>query len=140
MNMKGMLVDIPAKRIYPAELTILDKKIHSIRELLSNEPFPDQYICPGFIDAHVHIESSMLVPSEFARLASPHGTVATVSDPHEIANVLGIEGIRYMIQNAKPVPFHFYFGASSCVPATRFETSGATITAKEIGQLFAVDK
>ena len=81
--------------------------------------------CPAFIDAHVHIESSMLVPSEFARLAVTHGTVATVSDPHEIANVMGIEGVKYMIENGKTVPFKFFFGAPSCVPATTFETSGA---------------
>src|SRR6202007_500682 len=134
------LVDVHQKKIYPAEVIVENGIIASVKPTHDSRLTTHDYILPGFIDAHVHIESSMLVPSEFARLASPHGTVATVSDPHEIANVLGIEGIRYMIQNAKPVPFHFYFGASSCVPATRFETSGATITAKEIGQLFAVDK
>jgi adenine deaminase len=137
MNMKGMLVDIPAKRIYPAELTIRDKKIHSIRELLSNEPSPDQYICPGFIDAHVHIESSMLVPSEFARLAVVHGTVATVSDPHEIANVLGMAGVEFMIENGRKTPFHFYFGAPSCVPATVFETAGAVLNSQDVDQLLS---
>jgi adenine deaminase len=94
---------------------------------------------PGFIDAHVHIESSMLIPSEFARLAVVHGTVATVSDPHEIGNVLGVAGIRYMIDNGKKVPFKFYFGASSCVPATSFETAGAEITASNIRELFEKD-
>jgi len=83
---------------------------------------------PGFVDAHVHIESSMMVPSEFARLAVLHGTVATVSDPHEIANVCGMEGIRFMINNGDRVPFKFFFGAPSCVPATTFETAGAVIT------------
>ena len=85
-----------------------------------------------FIDAHVHIESSMLVPSEFARLAVVHGTVATISDPHEIANVCGMQGVEFMIENGKPVPFKFYFGAPSCVPATIFETAGAALNANDI--------
>ena len=107
---KANLIDIVAKEIFAAEVTILNKKIISITrisEVLST------YILPGFIDAHVHIESSMLVPSEFARIAVKHGTVATISDPHEIANVLGVAGVDYMIENAKQVPFHFYFGAPS---------------------------
>jgi adenine deaminase len=90
---------------------------------------------PGFIDAHVHVESSMLVPSEFARLAVCHGTVATISDPHEIANVCGIEGVEYMIENGNLVPFKFYFGAPSCVPATPFETAGAEIGIDDINLL-----
>jgi adenine deaminase len=103
------------------------------------EAGPDQggpYILPGFIDAHVHIESSMLTPSQFARLAVVHGTVATISDPHEIGNVLGVQGVQYMIANGRQVPFKFYFGAPSCVPATTFETAGATITAADIEVLF----
>src|ERR1700710_700114 len=106
MIIKGKLVDILARRIYPAEIIIADKKISGIRELKAEETVPDLYICPGFIDSHVHIESSMLVPSEFARLAVVHGTVATVSDPHEIANVLGIPGVDFMIENGKKTPFH----------------------------------
>ena len=90
---------------------------------------------PGFIDAHVHVESSMLVPSEFARAAVLHGTVASVSDPHEIGNVLGVAGVRYMLDNASLSPFKFYFGAPSCVPATPFESAGATITVQEVEQL-----
>jgi adenine deaminase len=90
---------------------------------------------PGFVDAHVHVESSMLIPSEFARLAVTHGTVATVSDPHEIANVLGVEGVEFMIANGKQTPFHFYFGAPSCVPATVFETAGDAIDAEQVGAL-----
>ncbi len=135
MVIKGNLIDIPAKRIFPAELTIADKKIFSILELPQDAIVPDVFICPGFIDAHVHIESSMLLPSEFARLAVVHGTVATVSDPHEIANVLGIAGVEYMIENGRQTPFYFYFGAPSCVPATLFETAGAALHAKEIDQL-----
>jgi adenine deaminase len=137
MIIKGKLVDISAKRIYPAEVVIHDKKILSIREAASDETIPDQYICPGFIDAHVHIESSMLVPSEFARLAVVHGTVATVSDPHEIANVLGISGVEFMIENGRQTPFHFYFGAPSCVPATPFETAGAELRSAEVDQLLS---
>jgi adenine deaminase len=98
------------------------------------------YILPGFIDSHIHIESSMLVPSEFARAAVIHGTVATVSDPHEIANVLGIKGVRYMMENSKQVPLKFYFGAPSCVPASRFETSGAVLGPESIEKLLKLKK
>src|ERR1700733_6657068 len=132
MIIKGKFVDILAKRIYPAEITVQEKKILSIRELDPGDPVPDYFICPGFIDAHVHIESSMLLPSEFARLAVVHGTVATVSDPHEIANVLGISGVEFMIDNGAKTSFHFYFGAPSCVPATEFETAGASLTSDKV--------
>src|SRR5450432_4690796 len=137
MIIQGNLIDIRAKRIYPAEITVRDKLIQTIRELDSEAQAPDQYICPGFIDAHVHIESSMLVPSEFARLAVVHGTVATVSDPHEIANVLGLNGVEFMIANGKQTPFHFYFGAPSCVPATSFETAGASLQSAEVDKLLS---
>src|SRR5215510_15095807 len=114
------LVDILQKEVYPVAVTI-DNGI--IRNITRQQPKPDlPYMIPGFIDAHVHIESSMLVPAQFARLAVVHGTVATVSDPHEIANVCGIEGVEFMINNGKTVPFKFNFGAPSCVPATTFET------------------
>src|SRR5450631_2622949 len=107
MVIKGKLIDIAAKRIFPAEIRIRNKKIESVRELSLDDIVPDVFICPGFIDAHVHIESSMLVPSEFARLAVVHGTVATISDPHEIANVCGMKGVEYMIENGKQVRFRF---------------------------------
>ena len=94
------------------------------------------FLLPGLVDAHVHIESSMLVPSEFARLAVVHGTVATVSDPHEIANVLGVAGVRFMVENARKVPFTFCFGAPACVPATAFETAGAVVSASDVETLF----
>lgn len=136
-TVSGNLIDILSRRIYPAEVTIEDNRIKSIKEQPGINY--DTYLMPGFIDAHVHIESSMLIPSEFARLSVVHGTVATVSDPHEIANVLGIDGIRYMIANGKKVPFKFYFGASSCVPATSFETAGAEIGADGIRELFEKD-
>lgn len=133
-SVSGNIVDVVQKKIYPGILKVKEGRIHSIepKEYLSSDPF----ILPGFIDAHVHIESSMIVPSEFARLAVVHGTVATVSDPHEIGNVLGIEGVDYMIQNGNQVPFYFYFGAPSCVPSTSFETAGSVITAEDIRHLF----
>jgi len=131
-TIKSNLIDIVSKETYPAEIFIEDNTITSIQRISETL---ETYILPGFIDAHVHIESSMLVPTEFARIAVKHGTVGTISDPHEIANVLGISGVEYMIDNAKQVPFHFYFGAPSCVPATHFETSGAVIDAEHIDQL-----
>jgi adenine deaminase len=132
MVIKGQIVDIINKRIYKGEITILDGRIAEIVEKNHNV---SRYILPGFVDAHIHIESSMLVPSEFARLAVKHGTVATVSDPHEIANVLGVEGVEFMIQNGKKVPFKFNFGAPSCVPATIFESAGAIIDSEAVKKL-----
>lgn len=136
-SVEGQLVDILQRKIYPARVCIKDSKIESVEPL---ESAPLVYIMPGFIDAHVHIESSLLTPSGFARLAVRHGTVATVSDPHEIANVLGVEGVEYMLENAEQVPFHFFFGAPSCVPATVFETAGATMDAKAVSKLLAHPK
>ena len=132
MKLQGQIVDIHTKRIYKGEITMVNGKISSIEE---KEHDVNRYILPGFVDAHIHIESSMLVPSEFARLAVTHGTVATVSDPHEIANVLGVEGVEFMITNGKKVPFKFNFGAPSCVPATSFESAGAVIDSEGIKQL-----
>ncbi|ADI37888.1 Adenine deaminase [Waddlia chondrophila 2032/99] len=137
LSISGQIVDLFAKRIFPGEITLADGRIASISE---KEKAPDQYILPGFIDAHIHIESSMLIPSEFARIAVLHGTVGTISDPHEIANVAGMEGIRFMLENGSKVPFHFHFGAPSCVPATSFETAGASITADDIHTLFEKDR
>src|SRR6266566_2153104 len=125
MAISGNLVNIHQKKISPAEIIIENGKIKSITDNL--QPETKNFILPGFIDSHVHIESSMLVPSEFARLAVVHGTVATVSDPHEIANVCGLPGVEFMIRNGKTVPFKIYFGAPSCVPATIFETTGAAL-------------
>ena len=135
---KGNIVDIENKKIFYGDVEVIDKKIASIKEAgeqKDNAPF----ILPGFIDAHVHIESSMLVPSEFAKLAVVHGTVATISDPHEIANVCGMQGVNFMIENGKQVPFKFYFGAPSCVPATVFETAGASLNAGEVDTLLSKD-
>jgi adenine deaminase len=132
MNISGQLIDIRRRRIYPAALHIENGKIARITPV---SDAPEHYILPGFVDAHVHIESSMLVPSEFAKKAVVHGTVATVSDPHEIANVLGKEGVYYMLDNAQKVPFKFNFGAPSCVPATIFETAGAEVTVGDIDEM-----
>lgn len=134
MQIQGQIVDIKNKRIYSGEITVENGKIVSIIEKNHDTK---SYILPGFIDAHIHIESSMLVPSEFARLAVLHGTVGTISDPHEIANVLGKEGVYYMIENSKQVPLKFHFGAPSCVPATSFETAGAVIDSEDIKELLA---
>jgi len=128
----GNLIDLFQKRIYPAEIIVSNGVITSVKETADAS---DQYILPGFIDAHIHIESSMLVPTAFAQIAVIHGTVATVSDPHEIANVNGREGVQYMIDNSKLSSFKFFFGAPSCVPATGFETAGYTLDAKAVEEL-----
>jgi adenine deaminase len=133
----GNIADVLGHRIFPGTIEVENGKIRAIlRE--ENRQF-DRTILPGFVDAHVHIESSMLVPTEFARLATVHGTVAAVSDPHEIANVLGISGVRFMLENAAKTPFEIAFGAPSCVPATDFETAGAKLSAREIRELFDGD-
>ena len=132
MKIKGRIVDIYNKTIYKGELVVEGGKIKAI---IKKDHQVTDFIMPGFIDAHIHIESSMLVPSEFAKIAVSHGTVATVSDPHEIANVLGIEGIEFMIENGNKVPFKFNFGAPSCVPATAFESAGAVIDSEGIKKL-----
>jgi adenine deaminase len=134
-TISGNLVDVHLQKIYAATLTVENGIITAI-EKTNEEPDPtSDFIIPGFIDSHVHIESSMLVPSEFARMAVVHGTVATISDPHEIANVCGMEGVEFMIENGKTVPFKFNFGAPSCVPATVFETAGATLDVKDVSSL-----
>lgn len=134
-NIKGNLVEIEGRKIYAAIIYVEEGLITTIEKLSDNIDINLPYILPGFIDSHVHIESSMLVPSEFARLAVVHGTVATVSDPHEIANVCGTKGVVYMLDNAATVNFKFYFGAPSCVPATTFETAGGSINSSEIENL-----
>ena len=135
MQILGQFVDIPNREIYSVSLSVAHGKIVKLEKIEEDPSLP--YLMPGFIDAHVHLESSMLVPSEFARLAVVHGTVATVSDPHEIANVCGMKGVEYMIENGKQVPFKFYFGAPSCVPATPFETAGGEINAADIENLMS---
>ena len=134
MQIQGQIVDIPNRKIYSGEITVEKGKITSIIEAAHNVK---NYILPGFVDAHIHIESSMLVPSEFAKIAVLHGTIGTISDPHEIANVLGKDGVHFMIENGKKVPLKFHFGAPSCVPATFFETAGAVIDSQQIKELMA---
>ena len=132
MIIRGRIVDIDQRKIYSGAITVKNGVIQKIQSETHNET---SYILPGFVDAHIHIESSMLVPSEFAKIAVFHGTVASVSDPHEIANVLGIKGVEFMIENGKKTPFKFNFGAPSCVPATNFESAGAVIDAEGIKTL-----
>jgi adenine deaminase len=134
LKIEGKLVDLTNGSVIAATLTVVHGIIQKITKQQHNS---GPYIIPGFIDSHVHIESSMLVPSEFARLAVCHGTVATVSDPHEIGNVLGVEGIEFMIKNSREVNFKCFFGAPSCVPATTFETSGAVITSDDVDYLLS---
>lgn len=134
MIVKGNIVDILNREIFKGEVEVNNGKITTIRK---SEHAVESYIIPGFVDAHIHIESSMLVPSEFAKIAVTHGTVATVSDPHEIANVLGVKGVDFMIKNGKKVPLKFNFGAPSCVPATSFESAGAVIDSDDIKKMMA---
>lgn len=133
-SIQGNYVNIEEKTIQAAHVFVEGNMIRSI-EITGKEDKAMPYILPGFIDSHVHVESSMLVPSEFARLAVVHGTVATVSDPHEIANVCGIKGVEFMIDNGSKVNFKFNFGAPSCVPATIFETAGATLNSDDVAIL-----
>ncbi|MGB0879697.1 MAG: adenine deaminase [Polaribacter sp.] len=132
MIVQGNIIDIVNRKIYKGEVEVENGKIVAIKKA---NHYQKNFILPGFVDAHIHIESSMLVPSEFAKIAVTHGTVATVSDPHEIANVLGVKGVDFMIDNGKKVPLKFNFGAPSCVPATSFESAGATITADDIKKM-----
>ncbi len=137
LQVEGNIVDIENKKIGYGILRVHDGKINDI-EILGNEKTGSPYILPGLIDSHVHIESSMLVPSEFAKLAVVHGSTGTISDPHEIANVCGMEGVKFMIENGNTVPFKFHFGAPSCVPATLFETAGASLDAGDVTKLLAM--
>ncbi len=127
---QGNLVDLFKRAIYPASIEVRNGIIYKIENVKNRNL--EHYILPPFIDSHIHIESSLLAPSEFARVVTKFGTVATVSDPHEIANVLGLDGVQFMIENGKQTPFKFYFGAPSCVPATDFETSGAKLSTEDI--------
>ena len=136
----GNIVDLFNQQVFFGEITIEQKRIKNIERIESSSKAQAVFIIPGFIDSHVHIESSMLVPSEFAKLAVVHGTVATVSDPHEIANVCGMKGVEFMISNGKTVPFKFHFGAPSCVPATIFETAGAVLTPSDVDTLLQKDE
>jgi adenine deaminase len=137
MKISGQLVDIHTREIYPAVISIREGRIENIEKI---DSAPERYILPGLIDAHIHIESSMITPGAFALTAVKHGTCGVVSDPHEIANVLGIEGVEFMIDDAKKVPLNFFFGAPSCVPATVFETNGGSLEITEIRKLLGKDE
>jgi adenine deaminase len=138
IRLSGNIIDVVAGSIFPGTLTISNGRISAIQQ--TPEASYDNYLCPGLVDAHVHVESSLLSPAEFGRAALKHGTVASVSDPHEIANVLGIPGVEWMLEDAKRTPFAIHFGAPSCVPATPFETAGATFGPDEVDQLLAKDE
>ena len=143
MKFTAYILDVLTESIYPARITIEDgifKEIDPIAVTEETRIDVDGLLVPGFIDAHIHIESSMLTPQQFAKMAVRHGTTTAVCDPHEIANVSGIEGIEFMIDNASRVPFNFYFTAPSCVPATAFETSGATLDVEDIEYLLSKDE
>ncbi|HLN52192.1 MAG TPA: adenine deaminase [Lentimicrobium sp.] len=133
-RISGQIVDVVAGKIFGGTIEVTDGKISSVSEA---QGVTGPFILPGLIDAHIHIESSMLVPSEFARIAVIHGTTSVVSDPHEIANVLGIDGVKFMIRNGKTVPFNFYFGAPSCVPATGYESSGSVLGPEEVDEMLS---
>ncbi len=134
--LRGNIVDVVGRKVFRGEMVVIGGRILSVAPV---DRCPDVYILPGLVDAHVHIESSMLIPQQFARVAVKHGTVATVSDPHEIANVLGVEGVNFMIEDAKKVSFKFYFGVPSCVPATGFESSGFVLGSKTVEELLSRD-
>ena len=136
---EGNIINIFDNSIFYGEITVFEGRIFNIAKI--KEETPDaSYFLPGFVDAHVHIESSMLTPSQFGKMAVVHGTIGTVSDPHEIANVLGVKGVEYMIENGEQIPFKFCFGAPSCVPATEFETAGAEVSVSDIDSLLANPK
>ncbi|MFA5313563.1 MAG: amidohydrolase family protein, partial [Methanomassiliicoccales archaeon] len=131
-SVEGNLVDVVNGKIFPAKVLFSEGMVTSVERM---ESAPSRFILPGFVDAHIHIESSQLCPSRFAEAAVAHGTTGVVCDPHEIANVLGMDGIRYMLEDAKGVPLRFNFTAPSCVPSTEFETSGARIEVEDIEKL-----
>ena len=137
----ALLPDFKNRSFYPGIIRIEGHAIKAIKRIEQSvidrlDIDSMKFVLPPLVDAHIHIESSMLVPSRFAEIAVKHGTVATVSDPHEIANVLGEKGVSFMIENGKTVPLKFNFVAPSCVPATAFEESGATLNADNIASLF----
>ncbi len=131
MELRGMIVDVSGGEVFPGMVRFDGR----IREVVRAASAPARFILPGLIDAHMHVESTMLIPSEYARAAVRHGTVAAVADPHEIGNVLGGRGVGFMVKNGRKTPFRFFFGAPSCVPATDFESSGARLGPKEVGRL-----
>ena len=138
-HIKANILDLTNEEIYPAEIIIKNGIISKLNKLNSKDSLDyEGILVPGFIDSHIHIESTMLSPANFAKAVLPYGTTSVIADPHEIANVLGIPGVKFMIQNGESVPFDFYFSAPSCVPATNFETNGAILDVKDIEELFTM--
>ena len=143
MSFTAYILDVLTNSVYSARITINNGVFEEIVPIVSDDNLSvdvEGLLIPGFIDSHIHIESSMLTPAQFAKIAVRHGTTSVVCDPHEIANVCGIEGIEFMIENARQVPFNFYFSAPSCVPATTFETAGATLNSDDIEFLLKKDE
>ncbi len=134
-RISGRIVDVHQRTEFPGTIEVAGGVIRRITR--DARVLSRRLLLPGLVDAHIHIESSMLPPAEFARHAVVHGTVATVSDPHEIANVLGVAGVDYMIADGRRSPFKFFFGASPCVPATTFETAGAKLGVRAVAKLLA---
>ena len=143
MTFTAYILDVLTSSAYPARITIEDGIFKHIVPIMNSDEIEldvEGLMLPGFIDSHIHIESSTLTPAQFAKVAVMHGTTSVIADPHEIANVAGIEGIEFMIENASHVPFNFYFSAPSCVPSTPFETSGAIIDSSDIEYLLKKDE
>lgn len=133
-SIRANVVDIHARRVFPGVVEVAGGRILAVKDDTSRTR-PETFLLPGFIDAHVHVESSLLVPREFARVAGARGTVAAVADPHEVANVLGVEGVRFMVDDGREASVRFAWGVPSCVPATSLETSGARLGPEEVAEL-----
>jgi len=139
----GRLVNVLSGEVHPARVAIVDGRVagwggdYRARRVVD---LAGRFICPGLIDAHVHLESSMVSPAEFSRAVLPHGTTAVVCDPHEIANVLGLAGVRYILDASAGLPLTVYVMAPSCVPATDMETAGAALDAADIAQILTYDR
>ena len=136
----GNIVDVVSRRIYPGKMTICDGKLANIEEVDAEECKDKPFILPGFVDSHIHIESTLMTPQNYARMAVANGVIAAVCDPHEIANVLGVDGIEFMIADGKGIRFYFNYTVPSCVPSTTFETAGATLGAQEVAELIGRDE